>query len=183
MTLTVHKMFKAAGFENPIGERLANWLRPYQAKELARMFGVEARTAKNWRGGKYPQMRHLILMAERWGVAFLEDIFEPVLSETDISLSRRLERIEADARRLKQEMEIEENNGAHFGAATHQLGHASSVRSTVVARTLRKTGLILSFVAVMVSITVVRDDMRRVRPAPNGRTVAARVMRPGRGDA
>jgi len=180
MTFAAQKLFEAAGFENPIGERLANWLRPYPAKELARMFGVEARTAKNWRGGQYPQMRHLILMAERWGVAFLEDIFEPVLSETEVSLSRRLERIEADARRLKQEMEIEENCGANSGAASRQLGHPASGRGKMVARTIRQTGLMLSFVAIISSLILDRDDMRRVRPPAGGRTVAARVLRTGR---
>ena len=85
---------------NPVSERIALWVRDYPAKELARMFEVEERTARGWREGNFPQNKHLVAMAERWGLEFLEDVFAPVLGE-EITPERRLERIERDVKALR----------------------------------------------------------------------------------
>lgn len=77
-----------------VGGRIALWLSRWQAKEIARLFGVEPRTAKSWRQGCLPQMRHLVAMVDRWGVAFLDDVFAPVLG--DLPADLRLERVQRD---------------------------------------------------------------------------------------
>ena len=105
---------KAVDFLLPVGERLAGWMRPHSAKELARMFDVEPRTAKGWRVGCLPQVRHLVRMTQRWGSAFLNDVFSPVLAEPDISTRFRIERIEHELAHLKETLndDVRKNNGA-----------------------------------------------------------------------
>lgn len=87
--------------ENPVAKNISEWLREYSAKELANMFGASERTAKGWRDGNMPQNTHLIAMAERWGLNFLEDVFAPVLG-TNISDAQRIERIEHDLHALRE---------------------------------------------------------------------------------
>ena len=85
---------------NPVADRVALWVRDYSAKELAAMFGASERTARGWRDGNMPQNIHLIAMAQRWGMNFLEDVFAPVIG-LDISDAQRLERIERDVKALR----------------------------------------------------------------------------------
>lgn len=82
-----------------VAKRTSSWLSDYSAKELSVMFDVSERTAKGWRSGNLPQNKHLISMIERWGMAFVEDIFSPALDQ-QISPYNRLERIQRDVRSL-----------------------------------------------------------------------------------
>ena len=85
---------------NPVGERLALWIRNYPAKELAQMFGVEERTARGWRDGNFPQSKHMTAMVERWGIDFLEDIYSPILAK-ETTAEQHLERIEHHIKALR----------------------------------------------------------------------------------
>ncbi len=83
-----------------VSKKLCIWLRGFSAKELALMFEVEERTARGWRDGNFPQSKHMILMVERWGLEFLEDIYAPVL-ETETTAEQHFERIEHNIRALR----------------------------------------------------------------------------------
>ena len=85
---------------NPVAERVSMWVREYSAKDLAKMFGASERTARGWRDGNMPQNIHIIAMAQRWGMNFLEDVYAPVLGG-DVKPEHRLERIEHDIRALR----------------------------------------------------------------------------------
>lgn len=82
-----------------VSRRASSWLSGYSAKELSLMFNVTERTAKGWHSGNLPQNKHLISMIERWGMAFVEDIFAPALDQ-EITPYNRLERIQRDVRAL-----------------------------------------------------------------------------------
>lgn len=82
-----------------VAKRVTSWLSGYSKKELALIFDVSERTAKGWLAGNLPQNKHLIAMIERWGMAFVEDVFAPALDK-EISPYNRLERISRDVRAL-----------------------------------------------------------------------------------
>lgn len=103
MSLTAIDMLGASAGPNAVGERIAEWCQPYPAKVLARMIEVEPRTAKSWKAGSLPQMRHLTAMVERWGVEFLEYVFAPVLLDR-MPLDQRLERLEREIGAIRSEI-------------------------------------------------------------------------------
>ena len=112
-----------------VGARIARWIARESEKEAARAFGVSPRTVKSWRAGQLPQMRHLMAMASRWGEAFLDDVFAPVLSQ-DTKLTVRLERLEAEIAAIRREVTrtSRESAGAAPGGevlARHDIGHDS----------------------------------------------------------
>ena len=110
MSMLTLQLVDAAAGGNPVGARIAAWLRPYQYKEVARLFDVKPRTANAWKAGNLPQMRHLVVMVDRWGLEFLEYIFAPVLNESDLDLEARLESIERSMAVLRGEIR-EKNMG------------------------------------------------------------------------
>ena len=110
MSMMALKLVDATAGGNPVGGRIAEWLRPYQYKEVARLFDVKPRTACAWKAGNPPQFRHLTAMVDRWGAAFLEYVFAPVLQETDASVETRLESIERSMAVLRGEIR-EKNMG------------------------------------------------------------------------
>lgn len=74
-------------------DRWMVWLRPYSAKQLALWFDSEPRTAKAWKAGQWPLVRHLLRMLARWGMPFIDTVFGPVWRENDQDLLLRLERM------------------------------------------------------------------------------------------
>jgi hypothetical protein len=163
MVTTTLDLLNAANGTHPVGERIAVWCGQYQAKELARMFDVAPRTAEGWRAGRLPQMRHLIAMAEQWGISFLEDTFEPVLNETDTSLDYRLERIERDIHALRTTTNDEENRGNSSTSAHLGRGQTHKPR-LFLAQSLKSTGMILATIAVMGSLFTDSEFVRTPRP-------------------
>lgn len=155
--------------DNPglVAARLAEWLRPYPAKALARQFGCEERTAVAWKAGNLPQMRALIAMAEAWGVGFLEYVFAPVLEESDLALDRRPERIEREAAALRHDVQT------NRGAAAGRRGRAAGGAGAAAARLGR--GAVLGLALLASVLAAAAPDEAMARPS------AARIVRVARG--
>jgi hypothetical protein len=96
----------SAGGPDVVGERIAQWITRETEKDAARAFGVSQRTVKSWRAGQLPQMRHLMAMASRWGEAFLEDVFAPLLSDKT-SLGDRLLRLESEIAAIRRQVDVD----------------------------------------------------------------------------
>ena len=100
---TYSQLVTTAGGVSTVGARIARWVSRESEKEAARVFGVSLRTVKSWRSGHLPQMRHLMAMTTRWGEAFLEDVFSPLLAD-GATLANRLERLEAEVAAIRREV-------------------------------------------------------------------------------
>jgi hypothetical protein len=153
MSMLTLQIVDAAAGGNPVGGRIARWLKPYQYKEVARLFAVEPRTANAWKAGNLPQMRHLTAMVERWGIEFLEYIFAPVLAEADLDLEGRLESIERSMAVLRGDIR-EKNMGSSDGAAARRRRSMARPAGPALARpgTARVVGIALAFLAVGVAM-------------------------------
>ena len=87
--------------------RLAEYVRPYPAKNLARWVGCTEKTADAFRRGEsWPNARHWRLIVQHFGRDILAAVFEPEIDETLARLRREerelRERLhEIEARRLK----------------------------------------------------------------------------------
>ena len=86
-----------------VGPRLAAWLRGYDHKTLARMFGAAPQTTKRWKAGELPATKHIAAMLSHWGQGFVDAVLSPVI-EDPATLDARAERIEQDMRALRQEI-------------------------------------------------------------------------------
>jgi hypothetical protein len=176
----------AAAGPTAVGERLATWLRPYPAKQLARMLSVKPRTARSWRTGSLPQTQHLTAMVERWGIEFLEYLFAPVLADAQ-PIEDRLERLERELGAIRREI-VDAKASVPAGPAAHlpsrdgdvQRGLASAALPRAAGRIAAATaraGLILAL-----TFGVVMADgqamARPGRPAPV-RTPTVRLVRGG----
>lgn len=86
--------------------RLAEYMRPYPEKVLARTIECDERTAKHFRNGtSWPNARHWRLIVRAFGRDVLAAVFEPEINDTLARLDRerrqleeRLERINARRR-------------------------------------------------------------------------------------
>lgn len=98
--------------------RIADFFRPYPAKELARMFNISPKTAQTWRQGQWPIARHQHAIVQRFGRAWLDWVYGPLLPAEDRALSAQLTEIEgrlAAVRVTIQEIESQ-SEGAEHGA-------------------------------------------------------------------
>lgn len=83
-------------------ERLADYVRPYPAKNLARWFGCAEKTADSFRRGEsWPNARHWKLIVQHFGRDVLAAVFEPEIDEP----LARLRREEAELRGKLHEIE------------------------------------------------------------------------------
>ncbi len=163
------------GPDHPIGHRLREWLAPWPAKELARMFpGTQPRTAKSWKAGNPPQFRSLVAMADRWGSGFLEYLFQPVLDESDLALERRLERIGRDVEIIKEEVRRAENGSKNSGAAACGNGRVARQTRPTITEIASKAAYSLLAVALIVGLSTPDDDWARLARAPK---IPARIVR------
>lgn len=153
-----------------VSERWRQHLENRPAKALAREFRVEIRTAEGWKAGTLPQNRHLVAMASVWGVGFLEFIFAPVLAETDLDVTRRLKRAEAELASIN--LELARRAGGHEASGLSDCGAADGAargarRLTVaeVARRWSASATIVLCLATMVAGLLVPDpaDARPLR--------------------
>ena len=133
---------------HPVGELIAVWCKRYTVKTLARKFSVQERTVTSWRAGNLPQMRHIIQMADAWGMSFLEDVFEPVLDQSEAPLEARLERIEQDIHHIRSKIA---SSGLVLGIA-------------------KKASIIIAAIAVVGTLAPSDVDMSRTARPSTGRT-------------
>ena len=116
----------------PTDYEWANLDTPAQREGIgAHVRDVEPRTAKGWRVGCLPQVRHLMQMPQRWGSDFLNDVFSPVLAGPDISTLFRIERIERELAHLKETLndDARKNNSVN----AHHAGGVALDPGTPVA--------------------------------------------------
>lgn len=107
-----------AGGPDVVGKRIAQWVTQETEKDAARAFGVSLRTVKSWRAGQLPQMRHLMAMAARWGEAFLEDVFAPLMTDTP-TLTDRLSRLELEIASIRRQVDDDSRNGRGPGGGAN----------------------------------------------------------------
>lgn len=82
--------------------RLADYMRPYPAKRLARWIGCTEKTAENFRKGTgWPNARHFKLILRHFGRDFLDAVCEPEIDQT----LARLRREERELREKLHELE------------------------------------------------------------------------------
>jgi hypothetical protein len=126
MSLNASLLHASVGPHHPVGERLREWLAPHSEKTVARKLGgIDLRTARSIRQGNWPCGRHLVALVEWCGVEFLEFVFAPALAESERSLERRLERLEAEAGAIKRDLireKAERKVAAHSGLAARPFG-------------------------------------------------------------
>lgn len=127
-----------------VQRQLAEWLKPYSAKKLARLLStrdaaVDCRTAERWKSGEtMPQARTLAVMVQRWGQPFLSHLYAPLLG-VDVDVEARLERVLVEIQAVKEEVEYERKKrggafGRSLGAAAAAAGRAAgSGREALVA--------------------------------------------------
>lgn len=97
-------------------ERLADYVRPYPAKNLARWFGCTEKTADAFRRGEsWPNARHWKLIVQHFGRDVLQAVFEPEIDEPLARLRReerelreKLHEIEARRRKVLGDLDSHE---------------------------------------------------------------------------
>jgi hypothetical protein len=78
--------------------RLADYVRPYPEKVLARTIGCDERTAKHFRNGtSWPNARHWKLIVQAFGRDVIAAVFMPEIDDT-------LARLEREARQLENRL-------------------------------------------------------------------------------
>lgn len=75
--------------------RLADYVRPYPEKVLARTIGCDERTAKHFRNGtSWPNARHWRLIVKAFGRDVIACVFEPEINDTLARLTREQRQLE-----------------------------------------------------------------------------------------
>lgn len=76
--------------------RLADYMRPYPEKVLARTINCDERTAKHFRNGtSWPNARHWRLIVQAFGRDVIAAVFEPEINDTMARLEREARQLEA----------------------------------------------------------------------------------------
>lgn len=194
MTTATMILSAGGGSVDDVSAAIGAWCRRWPAKELSRDFGVAIQTAKKWRLGlEMPAGRHLVAMAERWGQAFLDHAFAPVLD--DLSLDRRLEALEASFALIRQDLchdDAATPPAPYHGVAAPEVrGVARPGRSPLATARAVIVGVVLGALAVhmvpQVPATVAdlvaeaRDDWARGPRGEDGRRAAPKVATRGLG--
>ena len=91
-----------------VGSRVAYWMRQVYmrdaAKLMARDFQCSPHTAKKWLLGEQPSNKHLNMMAQRWGKAFLAFIYEPIVGPwRDYAMDAELDDLKARIAAIERE--------------------------------------------------------------------------------
>lgn len=129
---TVALLGLAADPESPSAQacqRLVEFFKPYQAKELARLFACSPKTAEAWKQGQWPGSRHQHAIVAHFGRAWLDFVFAPLLPGEDRALAAQLTEIEgrlAAVRVTIQEIESQ-SEGAGHGAVAGTAAPAGAV--------------------------------------------------------
>ena len=175
-------------------QRLVEFFRPYQAKELARIFDCSPRTAEGWKRGNWPGSRHEHAIVAHFGRAWLDYVYGPLLPAEDQALSAQLAEIEGRLAAVRTTVETIERGDHGAGAVAVGTGAARALaeagRATGCAATARRggktrlagarmasvgTGAGALALVLMVVMSAVPDQAKAVRllRGPGG----ARVMR------
>ena len=114
-TLVVYDFLK--GFEMTkdditllVGQRWASALKKQfgaqnTAKEIARVFDIEIRTARSWLAGTAPYMKHLWIAGQKLGPAFLADLLTPNSKwKKYADIDKALDLMEENICRLREEI-------------------------------------------------------------------------------
>ena len=145
---------------------IIQWLKPYPSKVLASDFSISESTAKGWKRDGRPNFGAFAQMVDRWGAAFLEFVFKPVLDESDPAVEKRIRRVQSDLALIEKEL-------AH--ANTENLAKNSRKGAGALGRAVKgsiTTALVAVGVVGWLSVIAPQDDeMDRVR------TARARVVR------
>lgn len=192
---TIGLLGLAAAPDSPSAQacrRLIEFFRPYQAKELARIFDCSPRTAESWKRGNWPGSRHEHAIVAHFGRAWLDYVYGPLLPAEDRALSAQLAEIEGRLAAVRTTVETIER-GDH-GAVAVGTGPARALaeagRASGCAATARRggktrlagarmasvgTGAGALALVLMVVMSAVPDQAKAVRllRGPGG----ARVMR------
>ncbi|MBF0270287.1 MAG: hypothetical protein HQL44_17035 [Alphaproteobacteria bacterium] len=181
MSLSAAILQASVGPGHPVGKRLREWLAPYSEKALAkRLGGIDLRTVRSMRQGNWPCGRHLLALVENFGVEFLEFVFAPALAESDRSLERRLERLEAEAGAIKRDLireKIAGKDSAHSGVAACASGPVASGQGQKMAGTSRRVAAVLALIGVLTACFDGGDDWLRLPSAPHIARVHAQKTR------
>lgn len=169
------RLLNASPAGSEVGRRFAAWIAREPRKVMARQFGASERTVQSWREGVLPQTTTLVAMVDKWGAAFLEHIFAPVLAEGDLSVARRIERIESDVAALKQEFNDE--NAAPAVGADVRRGRGMVRQARRVAASAVAALLIGAAMLQQILPDIHGDDLARLRGG------GARIVRVAGGGA
>lgn len=154
---------------------LAEALRGYPDKVLARITGAEPATVKGWKSGKWPTGRALVALVAHFGPAFLDAAFAPVCA-ADAPLARRIDRVDADIQVLKREIADAERLAARLGdRAGVDCGTRGEVGTLArgLAAARRGTAAALAVMCLWSGLTADPDDDEWIRTRPP----VARVLR------
>lgn len=127
---TVALLGLAADPESPSAQacqRLVEFFKPYQAKELARLFACSPKTAEAWKQGQWPGSRHQHAIVAHFGRAWLDFVFAPLLPGEDRALAAQLAEIEGRLAAVRASIEDIEGKGAGHGAVAGTAAPAGAV--------------------------------------------------------
>lgn len=167
-----------------MSERVARWLKDKgDYKSVARILGADPRNVQYWFAGNMPRMKVFARMAEVWGEPFLEYVFAPVLQESDISLEKRLLRIEADLEAVRDwaktnETHSQSNPGpqtCRSGRVDRQTGAASSEDSSFFSQARKAAKLSIVGLAIGATLLSVANDDDFSRISRTARTRGGRI--------
>lgn len=101
-----------------LGERWAaalkkNFSNKNTAKEIARTFDVEVRTARGWLDGTAPYIKYLYIAGQKLGSNFLAELLSPNSKWLTYSnIDKMLEKLEKEICQLRSEIEsLKKENG------------------------------------------------------------------------
>ncbi len=154
--------------------RLAAWCRQYDRYELHRITGAAPATCRRWREGHWPEGAHLMALAAHFGQQFLEDVFAPLLEESEDDITARLDRIEADAAAVRRAVAADAGAGAGAGS-----GAAVEARAPAHRRR-RAAGVSLALALVAFGLPSAMPDTVAALTAPLEQDEPVRARRGGR---
>lgn len=94
-----------------LGQRWADALKKQfgprnTAKEVARFFDIEVRTARNWLAGSAPYIKHLWLAGQKIGSGFLAELLTPNNKwKTYADIDKALDLMEKEICQLRKEIQ------------------------------------------------------------------------------
>ncbi len=156
---------------------LIEWFEPFQAKDLARWFDVEPRTAHSWKQGALPQKNVQQRMVQRWGLLFLIKIWGPIaelsneqnaLIQLEVAKLAIMQAEKGAAAYARQK--VNSRDSEHFSAPRTEAGKSGLMDfiQGLTASAVVALGLLAAFSTIPIHHD---DDMGRVR------TARARVVR------
>lgn len=148
-------------------------------KVMGRQFNAAPSTVKSWRADKGMSSKYLIAMYQRWGVAFMEYITEPLTEITEQQVLISLERVMSEVAVLEERIKADQRSAMSKNSnEVHKRDSFSQDESGVLeqfSKTAGKAvaGIALCFVLmspIFNTLTSAGDPQRNVRNARVYRT-------------